>query len=100
MPTLAPWARPTPGAKVGGGFTHRSASRLLGAVPVGELGLDLVDEAREVDGLGVVVVAAGLEGLLAVAGHGVRREGDDRDGAGERVGLEAPGRFPAVDDGK
>ena len=37
------------------------------------------EQAGELDGLGVVVVAAGLERLLAVAGHGVRGQGDDRD---------------------
>ena len=37
-----------------------------------------LEQARAVDGLGQVLVAAGREALLAVAGHGVRRQGDDR----------------------
>ncbi len=34
------------------------------------------DESNS-DGLGVIVVAAGFERFFMVAGHGMRREGDD-----------------------
>ena len=37
------------------------------------------EQAGEIDGLGVEVVAAGGDGLLAVAGHGMRGERDHRD---------------------
>src|SRR5262249_14688773 len=43
-------------------------------------GLDLRQEPGQLHRLGVVVVAAGLQGLLAVAGHGVGGQGDHRDG--------------------
>ena len=39
----------------------------------------LLQQAGEVDRLGVEVVAAGVERLLAIADHGVRGQGDDRD---------------------
>ena len=39
---------------------------------------DDLPQVGDVDGLGHVVVAAGVEAALAVAGHGVGRQGDDR----------------------
>ena len=41
--------------------------------------LDLAEESGQIDGLRVVVVAPGLEGLLPVPGHGVGRQSDHRD---------------------
>ena len=84
--------RPRPGA--------RSISHGWAPVGLAEDRLDLGEEPGEVDGLDVVVVAAGLDGPLAVAGHRVRGQGDDRDGRGGRVGLEPAGRLPAVEPGQ
>ena len=42
--------------------------------------LDLVEQPLQLDRLGVVVVAARRHRLLAIAGHRVRGERDDRDG--------------------
>jgi len=40
---------------------------------------DLGEQAIEFDGLGIEIVAAGGERLLAIAGHCVRAERDDRN---------------------
>src|SRR5262249_19098625 len=60
-------------------------------------GVDLRQQARELDRLGVVVVAAGLQRLLPVARHRVGGQGDDRDTPRGRRGLELPGGLPAVE---
>src|SRR5687768_11093419 len=70
-------------------FSESEGGRGLAAGP--EEGLDLGKQARKVDGFRFVVVAAGGEGLLAVADHRVRREGDDRDRSGALLPLQAPG---------
>ena len=43
------------------------------------------------------LVRNGFEGLVAIAGHGVRRQRDDRDRLRCRIGFDLPGRFPAVE---
>ena len=58
--------------------------------------LDLLEQAVELDGLGVVVVAARHQGLFAVARHGVRGERDDRDSGGLGRRLDAARRLPAA----
>src|SRR5947199_9458017 len=62
-----------------------------------EEGLDLREQARKVDRLGVEVVTSGFQREVAVIRLGVGGEGEDGDGG--RVGgrLELPGRLPAVD---
>ena len=60
--------------------------------------LDLADEAVEFHRLGVVIVAAGLDGLFAIPAHGVRRQPEHRHAAGGVIGHEAARRLPAVDD--
>src|SRR3954469_324320 len=44
--------------------------------------VDLADQPWQLDGLRIIVVAAGLQRPLAVAAHGVGRQRDDRDAAG------------------
>ena len=58
------------------------------------------EQPRQLDRLGVVVVAAGLQRADPVAHHGVRGQGDDRDVPGRGVRLQQPGRLPAVDLGQ
>src|SRR6516162_8329743 len=79
-----PFARPRAGGGLGRG--------LRGQGP-----LDLGEQAIEFDGLGVEIVAAGGERLLAVARHCVRAQCDNRYVTRRRVGLEPPRRLPAVD---
>src|SRR5918911_3171857 len=62
--------------------------------------LDLLEQAWELNRFGVVVVAAGRQRFVAIARHGVRRQGDDRNRARLRRRLELPGRLPAVQDGQ
>jgi len=59
--------------------------------------LDFCEQAGEVDGFGVVVVAAGGEGFFAVACHGVCGEGDHGDFAELWVGFDSARGFPTVD---
>src|SRR6516164_4383613 len=73
----------------------RLCARLSGLTGQGLF--DLGQQAVELDGLGVEIVAAGGERLLAVAGHRVCAERDDRNVARRRIGLEAARRLPAVD---
>ena len=68
--------------------TEEDSSRLI-----------LAEQPGEVDGFGVEVVAAGVEGFLAVAHHGVRGKGDDRNRRGHRFRLQALRTLPAVDVG-
>ena len=58
--------------------------------------LDLGEQARQVDRLGVEVAAAGGQALLAVRLEGAGRQRDDRDACRLRIGLDAPRRLPAV----
>ena len=53
--------------------------------PAGDRG----QECLPVDRLGGVVVAAGIEAFLAVLGHGMRRQGDDRAGSTPVCGVAA-----------
>src|SRR5262249_50112759 len=57
----------------------KSPARSAMRRPPAEQPLDLAEQAGELDRLGVILVAAGGEGLLAVAGHGVGGQGDHRD---------------------
>src|SRR5262245_57752454 len=45
----------------------------------------------------VELVAPRIHRFLALTGHGMRRQTDDRDAARLRIALEPPGGFPAVD---
>ena len=56
----------------------------------------LLQQPRQFDGFGVVVVAAGFHRLLAIAGHRVRRQRDDRDVLRRGVGFDRARGFPAV----
>src|SRR3954452_12205543 len=47
---------------------------------------DLFQQTRQVDRLGVVVIATGGEGALAVALHGMSGQSDQRDVAGLGIG--------------
>src|SRR5262249_25779333 len=62
-----------------------------------EQGLDFSQQVRELHRLGFVVVAAGLQGLLPVARHGVGGQRNHRDAPRPQLGLELPGRLPAVE---
>ena len=70
------------------------------AVGTREERVDLDQQLREVHGLRVVVVAAGGERLLAIPGHRVSGERDDRHPRGGGRGLEPLRGLPAVDDGQ
>jgi len=59
------------GRAVRSGRLRRSACRLVGQR------FDFFEQAGQPDGLGVVLVAAGLEGLFSVAGECMCSEGDD-----------------------
>src|SRR5579863_3980361 len=59
--------------------------------------LDLCQEARQIDRLGVVIVAARREGTITIAGHRMSRQADHRNRLGGGVAFEPPGRLPAVD---
>src|SRR5712691_8738408 len=61
--------------------------------------LDLLEQTWQLNWFGVVVVAAGRQRFVAIARHGVRRQGDDRNRPRLRRRLELPGRLPAVQDG-
>src|ERR1700730_12110160 len=64
-----------------------SAGRLLPRQGA-EAGIDLAEEARQVDRLGVEIGAADFDALVAIAGQRVRGERDDRDVGGRRVGFD------------
>src|SRR5689334_13025754 len=55
--------------------SHRADESLAGWAAL-EKCFDLVDQLGDLDGLGVVVGAAGFERAFAVAGHGVGGQGD------------------------
>jgi DNA-binding response OmpR family regulator len=57
-------------------------------------------QLRQLHGLRLVGVAAGLEGLLAVRTHGVGGERHHRNGARRLVALQGAGGLPAVHDGQ
>src|SRR5690606_22424697 len=63
-----------------------------------EEALDLAQKPGEVDGLGVIVVAAGLQRPFAVPGHGVGSQGQDRNGLGPLVGLDTARSLPPAQD--
>src|SRR5271168_1167532 len=71
-------------------------SRLGRAPPGFEAGLDLVEQSRQVDGLGVEIRAADLDALGAIARQRVRGQRDDGDRRGCGGGLDQLRRFPAV----
>ena len=50
------------------------------------------------DRLGVEVVATGGERQVAVIGHGMGAQHDDRDVLCRRIGFELPRRLPSIDD--
>jgi hypothetical protein len=50
--------------------------------------LDLSQQPLEIHRFGVVVVGAGFDAFLTIAGHGMGGEGDDRDAAGGRIAFE------------
>jgi hypothetical protein len=60
-----------------------------------EEALDLADEAVELYRLGIVIVAAGLDGLFAISAHGVRRQPDHGNDASGVIG-QAAGQRSAV----
>src|SRR4051812_36589182 len=49
-----------------------------------------VSKREKSTGLGMVVIAARLHWLLAIAGHGVSRKGDDRNLRRSRIALQSP----------
>ena len=61
---------------------------------------DLLEKPRQVDWLGVVVVATGGERLFAIRSERMGGQGDDRDRCRRGIGLEPPRRLPAVEHGK
>src|SRR3990172_3677641 len=61
---------------------------------------DLAQERSRAEGLGDVVVAAGLPRLDVIPAERVGRHGDDRDRAERRVGLDPARRLIAVDAGE
>src|SRR5277367_6485551 len=65
------------------------AARLRGS-------LDLAEQSRQVDGLGIEIRAADLDALGAIARQRVRGQRDDGDRSGCRGGLDQLRRFPAV----
>src|SRR6185436_8544854 len=70
---------------------------LLGLRPPREQRLDLRQQARQLDGLRVEVVATHAPRPLGILGHGVRREADHGDAGRAVPGLDSPGRLPAVE---
>jgi hypothetical protein len=65
-------------------------------LPDGEVGADAGEDFLELEGLGDVVHAAGLEGLHLVAGIAEGTEEDDGDAAEDFVFLEAAAGLVAV----
>src|SRR5271168_2160146 len=70
------------------GFAGLRRSRLGRAPPGFEAGLDLAEQSRQVDGLGVEIRAADLDALGAIARQRVRGQCDDGDRRGCRGGLD------------
>jgi hypothetical protein len=64
----------------------------------GEQLFNFLDKSRQVQGLAIVVIAAGLKRHFAIASHRVRRKRNDRDRRGGRVRLDPPCRLPPVHD--
>ncbi len=75
----------------------RGVRSVLGLLPAQEHGIDLFEQDFQIDGLGMVFVAAGFESLGPVPTHGMGRQGDDRDGVEPLP--EGPRDRPAVDQG-
>src|SRR2546430_1359557 len=59
--------------------------------------LDLLQQPRQIDRLGIEVIAPRGERLLAVAGHRIGREGNDGNVAGLPCGLDLPRGLPAIE---
>src|SRR5947209_19531775 len=58
---------------------------------------NLFQQAEQVYRLDVIIITAGIEGFLAVAGQGVRRQRNDGNGSGLWRTFELARRFPAVE---
>jgi hypothetical protein len=63
-----------------------------------EQALDLVQEPRQLDRLGIEIIATRGHGLFTVLHQGMGGERDDRDRAGRGIGLDPARRLPAVYD--
>src|SRR5438477_7763952 len=71
---------------------RRSSTRRAGAA---EQALDLFEQPRQLDRLGVVIIATGGHRLVAIAGHRMCGQADDRDPARRRIARQPPRRLPA-----
>src|SRR5439155_8189832 len=64
--------------------------------PTVQQGVDFRQQLWQVHRFGFVIVATRRERLFFVAGHGMGRERDDRNGTGLDGGLDLAGGFPPV----
>src|SRR5579863_2199853 len=62
--------------------------------------VDLFEQARHLDRLGIIIITASLDRFLAIAGHRMRRKRDDWDCRRGLARPDATGCLPTVDDGQ
>src|SRR2546430_10357821 len=82
------------------GLVKNSGIRRRSRRSASQEAVDFFEQPREIDRLGLVIVAAGVGRLIAVALHGMGGEGNDRYGLSDRVGLQLARCGPAVHAGQ
>lgn len=70
------------------------------ACALDQQGLNFSKQTGQLNGLRVVIVAAGLQSSTPIPRHGMSRERDNRNVRRRRIGFEPLGSLPTVDHGQ